>query len=463
MYTQGTYYSFFLYMKLTFFGAAHQVTGSCYLLETKEKKILVDCGMFQGSNYNEGKNHDAFGFDPKEIDAVLLTHAHLDHTGRIPKLVKDGFTGPVYATKGSCEISHFIWMDAFHIMQYNNKKYETPILYDQQDIDRATAQCHGVDYKQRVDLGGGVSAVFRDAGHIFGSSFIEVTADGKTIGFSGDIGNNNVPILRETSQLGAVDVLLCESTYGDRIHETRAETKKIIFDLIHEGYKRGGTIMVPTFSIERTQEFLYDLHNMEENGFELPDMPIYLDSPLAIDVLPTYKKYPEYYDREATCLHNGGNDFFQFPRLQITRSREESIAINSVKGPKMVIAGAGMMNGGRIVHHAYRYLSDPNSTLIIVGYQADGTLGRKLYEGSEKVKIFGDEIDVRCMIKAVGGLSAHGDKTKLLSWVRNAQKIPEKIYCVHGESHSATALAHLFRDELAVKTVVPEEGDVAEI
>lgn len=453
------YLFFIICMKLSFFGAAHQVTGSCFLLETGETTLVIDCGMFQGSNFNEGKNHDDFPFDPKTVDAVLLTHAHLDHTGRIPKLVKEGFDGKIYGTKATCEIAYFIWRDAFHIMTYNNKKYQTPILYTEEDVDSATAHCHGVDYEKVVELGHGVTATFHDAGHIFGSSFIEIHAEGKTIVFSGDLGNSRAPILKETSQLSSADVLVCESTYGDRIHETRAETKKIIFDLIHDGCKRGGTIMVPTFSIERTQEFLYELHKMHEEGEGLPDIPIYLDSPLAIDILPIYKKYPEYYDREAAGLNDDGKDFLNFPQLKITRSKEESIAINAVKGPKMVIAGAGMMNGGRIVHHAYRYLPDPNATLIIVGYQAHGTLGRRLYEGAETVRIFGDEIEVNATIKAVGGLSAHGDQQKILSWIRNAESLPQKVYCVHGEPHSATALAHKIRDEFGIKPVVPEEGD----
>ena len=449
-------------MKLSFYGAAREVTGSCYLLETKDKKILVDCGMFQGSDFNEAKNHDAFPFDPKSIDAMLVTHAHLDHIGRIPKLARDGFAGKIYMTQATREFARLIWDDARKIMEYNHKKFQTPILYENSDVERAFAQSVGIKYHETMELYG-VKAVWKDAGHIFGASFIEVTAEGKIVAFSGDIGNNNVPILRETDRLGKIDVLLCESTYGDRVHETRKESIELVLKLIREGCRRGGVIMLPSFSLERTQELLYNLNQMSEYDKTLPKFPIFLDSPLAINALPVYKKYPEYYDREAKELFEAGDDFLAFPELEITLTTDQSKKINEQKNPKMIIAGSGMMNGGRILHHAFRYLSDPASTLIIVGYQANGTLGRKLYEGAEKVKIFGQEVAVKCAIKAIGGLSAHGDQEKLLSWVRAAEKIPAKVYCVHGEAHAATALSHKLRDELGIKTFVPEFGQTVEI
>lgn len=446
-------------MQISFYGAAHEVTGSCFLLESEDKKILVDCGMFQGSDFNEAKNHDDFLFDPKKLDAVFVTHAHLDHIGRIPKLVRDGYNGPIYMTKGTAELALLIWDDAHKIMEYNHKKFQSPILYTEEDITKAHALCKGINYYETVDIGG-LQGVWKDAGHIFGSAFIEVVVEGKKIVFSGDIGNSNVPILRETDQIGDADILLCESTYGDRDHESHKESVDLVMKLIKEGYSRGGAIMVPSFSLERTQEFLYDL-NQRENI--LPDLPIYLDSPLAINALPIYRKYTEYYDREALKLFKKGDDFFMFSGLQITDTPDMSKHINQVKNPKMIIAGAGMMNGGRILHHAFRYLSDPNSTLIIIGFQAHGTLGRKLYEGAEKVKIFNKDIDVKCAIKAIGGLSAHGDQSKLLSWVRGAKKLPEKIYCVHGEPSSATVLAHELRDKFGIKTFVPEFGETVEI
>jgi metallo-beta-lactamase family protein len=449
-------------MFLTFHGAAHEVTGSCYLLETKGARILIDFGMFQGSDFNEGKNHDVLPFDPKTIDAVLVTHAHLDHTGRIPRLAREGFKGKIFSTKPTLELARLIWEDAFSIMTYNNKKFQSPILYNEDDIARAVSQCTGVAYREEVVVAPGIKAVFKDAGHIFGSSFIEVTAEGKTVIFSGDLGNSNVPILRETDQLGRADVLLIESTYGDRRHEGRRESRNLFLSLIKEGVARGGTIMVPAFSIERIQEMLYDLYHMNEEG-TLPRIPIFLDSPLAIHAMPIYKKYPEYYDYEAAALFRAGEDFFDFPNLTLTTSRDESKSINEITGPKMIIAGAGMMNGGRIVHHAYRYLSDPKSTLLFTGYQAQHTLGRRLYEGAETVQIFHETIPVRCTVKAIGGLSAHADQEKLVSWVRGAEALPKKVYCVHGEPTSATTLGHRLRDELGLSVFIPDRAERVEI
>ena len=348
-------------------------------------------------------------------------------------------------------------------MEYNHRKFQSPLLWGTSDIAAAAAACHGVDYDTTVDLGGGVSAVWKDAGHIFGAAFIEVSAEGKTIAFSGDIGNVNVPILRDTEPLGAIDVLLTESTYGDREHEDIVTRRAMILELVKDGCRRGGTIMVPSFSIERTQEFLFELHKLSEHDKTLPKIPIFLDSPLAIDATKVFKKYPEYYDEEAKNYFVNHDDFLNFPQLQLSYTVEESKKINNIRGPKMVIAGSGMMNGGRIQHHAVRYLPDPNSTLIIIGYQSYGTPGRRIYEGASSVRMLGQEVMVNCTVKAVGALSAHGDQAKLLSWVGSAKKLPQEIYCVHGEANAATELAHRLRDTYNVKTFVPSVGESVEI
>lgn len=457
-------------MRITFCGAAREVTGSCYLLEAEGKKILVDCGMFQGGNFNEGKNHDKFPFDPKEIDAVLVTHAHLDHIGRIPKLIKEGFKGRIWLTKGTGDFAVLIWTDAWHIMKEDNRRYATPILFDEGDIARSKAFCHGLNYHEEVEVFPGIKANWHDAGHIFGSAFISVKAEGKTIVFSGDVGNTNEPIVRDTETLIPADVLLIDSTYGDRVHETVDVRREIILKLLIEGVKKGGTIMIPAFSLERTQEFLYELNKLSEYDKTLPQVPIFLDSPLAIDATVIYGKYPEYYDDEAMRLHMMGDDFLDFPNLQKTHTREESKKINNIPGSKIIIAGSGMMNGGRIMHHAFRYLSDPASTLIIVGYQAQGTLGRRLYEGEKKVKMFGQKIDVKCTIKAIGALSAHADQKKLLSWVGGSLRLgsgqaglPKKVFCVHGERKAAIELGYQIKKQLNVETYVPKENETIEI
>lgn len=450
-------------MKIKFCGADHEVTGSCHLLQTVDKNILVDCGMFQGGNFNEGKNHDNFLFNPSEIDVLLVTHAHLDHIGRIPKLVKEGFKGKIFMTEATVELAILIWEDAYGIMVENNEKYQTPILFDSTDIANSISLCQAIKYNQKIEVLPEIFAVWKDAGHVFGAGFIEVEAEGKRIGFSGDIGNENVPILKDTEKLGAVDVLLCESTYGDRIHEDVDTRQSLLLELLKEGIAKGGTVMIPAFSLERTQEILYELNQLIEYKQALPRVPIFLDSPLAIDMTMVYKRYPEYYDEEAARLHLVGDDFLDFPGLQVTYTREQSKTLNKIPGAKIIIAGAGMMNGGRIVHHALHHLSDPTSTLLIVGYQAEGTLGRKLYEGIKNVNIFDEHIQVNCAVKAIGVLSAHGDQSKLIKWVGEAEKIPGKIFCVHGEPHAATELAHRLRDKYKIETFVPEEGEEVEI
>lgn len=449
-------------MKLHFFGAAHEVTGSCHMIESTKGNFLLDCGMFQGSDFNEAKNHDALPFDVKTIKAIFVSHAHLDHIGRIPKLVKDGYTGPIYMTKATVELAKLIWEDAYHIMKYENEKFQSPVLFELEDIAAAQALCQGVDYDTWHKIEG-VEVIFYDAGHIFGSAFVEVRVDSKAIIFSGDVGNEDAPIVRDTENLPEMDIMLCESTYGDKIHESIEDRDAMLLEVIKEGVSRGGTIMIPAFSLERTQELLYKLHLMSEHDKTLPNVPIYLDSPLAIDAIAVYKKYKEYYDEEAKEENREGDDFLTFPQLRITRTRDESKKINDHHGAKIVIAGSGMMNGGRIVHHAFRYVSDPKSTLIIIGYQAQGTLGRRLYEGAEKVKIFGQEIEVKCKVKAIGAFSAHADQVKLLGWIKNCKMKPKKLYCVHGEPEAATVLAHKIRDEFGIATFVPQFGENVEV
>lgn len=450
-------------MNIRCFGAVKEVTGSCHLLDTGTEKILFDCGMFQGDEMNEKKNYGQFPFNPSELDAVVLSHAHLDHTGRVPKLARDGFRGPIYGTHGTLELAELIWNDARHIMIYNMKKTGEIALYDEKDILSTVKQCHAVDYRIPFSIGSS-KVILKDAGHIFGSSFIELEYDGKRVVFSGDIGNDDVPILQDLESLGSpVDLLICESTYGNRRHEDLRIRKDILLEYIKMGYERGGTIMIPAFSLERTQEILYLLDEMIEEDKSLPRFPIFLDSPLAIDALPTYNKYTEYYDTEAADKFKRGNDFFDFKGLIITRTVEESKQINEVRGMKMVIAGSGMMNGGRIIHHALRYLSDPKSTLLLVGYQAKGTLGRQLEDGEKKVKIFHESIVVKCCIEKISALSAHGDKDKLIAWIGSGEKPPKKVSFVHGEESVAVELAKQVRDIYGIEVIVPDMGDIIEV
>lgn len=444
------------YMNIKFCGAAGEVTGSCHLLKTQDLNILVDCGMFQGGEYNEEKNFDAFPFNPADIDIMLLTHAHLDHVGRIPKLVKEGFSGTILTTRGTIPLTRIVLEDAARIMKWNNEKYDNPILFTENDVSTAMGQFQGIEYNEEVNLGSGAVAIWHDAGHILGSAFIEVRVDGKTIVFSGDIGNEDAPILKDTAPLPSCDILVTESTYGDRIHEQRDESDTKLYGLIKSAAERGGAIMMPAFSIERSQELLYRLHEFEEGDPDFPHMPFYMDSPMAIRVLDVFKEFPSYYDQEATAHYKKGEDFLDFPGLELTYETNDSKAINEVQNPKLIIAGAGMMNGGRILHHALRYLPDPNSTLIIIGYQAHGSLGRRLYDGAKSVKIFGSEVEVNATVRAIGGLSAHGDQHKLMQWIGSAPEKPKQVFCVHGEENAATTLAHLIRDTYGAECFVPQ-------
>lgn len=445
-------------MDITFYGAAGEVTGSNHLVQTKSgKRILLDCGMFQGHDAHR-KNAGAFSYEPASIDAVVVSHAHADHSGRIPKLIKDGFRGNIYMTEATRDIAKIIWDDSVGIMEYQKRKFGESMIFTQDDVEKAFAQCVGVAYHEDVVICEGVTMRLKDAGHIFGSSFVELEAEGKRIGYSGDVGNKNQPILRPTEQLGAYDVLLCESTYGNRLHESDVDKKKMLLDAIKDGCSRGGTIMMPAFSIERTQEILYYLDQLREHDKTLPDIHVYVDSPMAIKAIGVFEKYPDNYNREACAQYMRGENFLDFQMLTLTSSREESKAINHADDPKLIIAGSGMMSGGRMLHHAKRYLPREDCSLIIVGYQAEGTIGRQILDGANYVTIHEEEVPIRCSVLAIGALSAHADQDKLVAWIQDAQQKPGKVYCVHGEPEAASGLAQRLKSDVGIDATVAQGG-----
>lgn len=442
-------------MQITSHGAAREVTGSCHRIETKKTRILIDCGMFQGSAFNDARNFRPFGFDAKETDAVILTHAHLDHIGRLPKLVHEGFSGPVYTTPPTAEMVRIILEDAYEIMEEQFEKEYKPKLYEQEDLTKALSLLKTIDYSTWKSVGD-LKFRFREAGHIFGSAFVELEEKGGARAvFSGDIGNVDTPILRPTAQIGTSDIVYVESTYGNRIHEDISTRSELFERIVLETYQKRGVLLIPAFAVERTQALLYDLNSMfEHHGMHEYD--VYLDSPMAIKMTEVMQKYPEYYDRDAAKLVMHGDDFLTFPNLTLCPTRNDSKAINEAKAPKIIIAGSGMMNGGRITHHLIRYLGKRNTTLLIVGYQASGTLGRRLYMGEKRVRINDESISVQANVVTIGSFSAHGDQRKLLNWIGSAKTKPKHVFCTHGEDESCVALATSITKDLGIQADAPK-------
>ncbi len=448
-------------MKLTFYGAAQEVTGSCILIDTGKTRVLVDCGLFQGASLAYERNLEPFRFDPKSLDAVILTHAHIDHIGRFPKLVKEGFHGRAFCTYPTRLLCKLMWLDAGKVMKDDAKRQGKPPVYTLDDIWPAWDCLHGMDYGTEVKVSDDFSFKFRDAGHIFGSAFVEISSGGRRLVCSGDIGNDNVPILRPTEPISDADFVVMESTYGDRVHENQQERIKLLRQAVLDTVKRKGVLMIPAFSLERTQEILYELNDMVESG-QLPRVPFFLDSPLAIKVLPIYHQFPEYYNSQARELARS-DDFFDFPGLHITRKPDESRAISQIKPPKVIIAGSGMMHGGRIMHHLVDYLNNPNNTLLVVGFQAAGTLGREVMEGANRVHIDHEEILVKAKVEAINAYSAHADQLKLLRWVVSGTSKPEKVVLDHGELSSMEVLAGHIRQGKGIDTVIPGLGETVEL
>jgi len=449
-------------MKVSFFGAAREVTGSCHLVETGNTRLLLDCGMFQGSAFSDAKNFRDFGFDPAALDAVVVTHAHLDHVGRLPKLVKEGFKGKIFMTPPTAQLCRLVLEDAEQVMEDEYRREYRPKLFELADVDKAMSQIQLVDYAHRVKLDG-VSFRYRDAGHILGSAFVEIEESGGVhLAFSGDLGNAPDPILKPTAQLAAADVLIVESTYGNRLHEELDLRQQALRNCITRTAKQNGVLLIPTFAIERTQLLLFDIHHLVENRL-VPALDIYLDSPLAIRASEVMREFPQYYNSGAFKEVSSGEDVFAFPGLHMTMTREESKTINEAPRPKVVIAGSGMMNGGRILHHLVRYLDDPRSSVLIVGYQAGGTLGRRLYSGEKRVEVLDERIEVKAEILAIGSYSAHADQQQILNWVSTAEKTPGRIYCVHGEEDAAAALATRLTQKLKIPADAPRFAETVEI
>jgi len=435
-------------MKLSFHGGAREVTGSCALLETANATLIVDCGLFQGRNGDHGLNRESFHFDPEKTSAVVATHAHIDHIGRIPRLVREGFPGPIYSTAPTRDLAGPLLRDAWDVGHRHGS-----VIFELEDIERTLRQWHEMSYGETRHVGD-MEIRLHQAGHILGSAMVEVGVGGKRLLFTGDLGNAPSVLLPPSAVMKDVHVLIIEGTYGNRAHESHEERTLKLERAIEDVAARGGALLIPAFATERTQDILFLLNQMLLNR-RIPEMPVFVDSPLAVEATEIFERYPEYYHKEIQKLYREHPKLFRFRRLRFTSSVEESKAINDIPSPKAIIAGSGMMTGGRILHHAKRYLLDEKSILLIVGYQTAGSVGRRLIDGERVVRIFGEEVPVRAEIRTINGLSAHADNPQLFSFVEGLRDGLERVFVVHGEELAAFHFSQQIKDRLGVRADAP--------
>ncbi|HEX9608867.1 MAG TPA: MBL fold metallo-hydrolase [Candidatus Paceibacterota bacterium] len=450
--------------QLSFHGGAGEVTGANFLLKRTDggtPSILIDCGLVQGARFCDECNSKPFPYKPQEIDYLFITHAHADHIGRVPFLIKRGFKGTILSTLATRDIAEVMLADSLKIIQEEAARAGTKPLYEAADVARALTLWQTHPYHEVVKLPGDLSARFLDAGHILGSAMIELTsATGRKIVFTGDLGNTPAPLLQPIEELSDVTYLVMESVYGDRVHEAVPERTARLREVVARTINERGVLLIPAFSIERTQTLLYELNNLIESGM-LSRVPVFLDSPLAIRVTDVYRRHTKELSDGAQTAAKDGDDIFNFPGLQFTETVEASKAINMVPPPKIIIAGAGMGHGGRILHHERRYLADPSTTLLLVGYQVVGSLGRRLLDGVKNVVIHGDPISVRARVESIRGYSSHCDRDCLISVVEHTAPTLEKVFVAMGEPRSSLALVQRLRDFLDVDAVAPRQGEEA--
>ena len=441
-------------MIIKFYGAADSVTGSCHILKVNEKTILLDCGLYQGKE--EELDNESFGFNPKEIDFVILSHAHIDHSGRIPLLYKRGFKGEVICTNATLDLCSAMLRDSGHIQEMevewrNRKRRRQGLesikpLYTSKDAELSMYLFKGIEYNHVVDLGSDIKVIFKDAGHLLGSSIVEIffKENGKEnkLVYTGDLGNKNIPIINDPTPIGEADYVIMETTYGDRFHEDINSQLKELVSIIKDTFKRGGNVIIPSFAVGRTQEVLYAL-NSYITSYELKDITVFVDSPLAHEATKVFERYKNYYDEEASEIIKKGINPLKFNGLVFTESLEDSIALNKIQNNAIIISASGMCEAGRIKHHLKHNLWRKECSIVFVGYQAEGTLGRQILNGAKKVKIFGEDIAVNSHVYNLPALSGHADRIGLFKWIEGIKKKPKEIFLVHGDNNSRESFKEL--------------------
>ena len=473
-------------MKITFLGATKIVTGSNFLVEAAGKKFLVDCGLYQGKAELEEQNYREFDYNPAEIDFMLLTHAHIDHSGRIPKLYNDGFKGPIYAHKATCDLCQIMLPDSGHIQEmeaeWKNKKRirkgqpTRGPLYTAEDALKCMEIFVPVKYDEIIQVSENIYVRFNDAGHMLGSSTIEIWAkeDGKETKavFSGDLGNNDIPLLSEPTMIDNCDYLVMESTYGSRLHIRNDQKAELFLKIVSETIDNGGTVVIPSFAVGRTQEILYEINKIKENRNDeeflreyrtLMKVPVYVDSPLAISATQVFKENMDLFEDEVKEEMERGNNPLEFPGLKFTQTAEESKALNESDEPAIIISASGMCDVGRIKHHLKHNIWNPKSTILFVGYQAPGTLGYEIVNGAKKVTIFGEEFAVNARIEYIEGYSGHADQEWLMNFVYSFYNKPKHIFLVHGEEESQEVLRNKILENTGIGVTIPEYGETYQL
>jgi len=448
--------------KLTFAGGAGGPTGSNFLFEVGGKKILVDCGLEQGGKFAEDANREPFVYDPASIDVLFVTHAHLDHLGRIPFLVKNGFHGKIYSSPPTHELAEPMYEDGVSLLAHEAKHEGKEPLYSAEDAKQALSLWSSFEYEKEFSVSDEITAVLHDAGHILGSAMIELRYGNKKILFTGDLGNSPSLLLPDTKSVQGINYLVMESVYGDRLHADKGRRTEMLLNAITETIRKKGVLLIPLFSLERTQDILFEINELVEHK-QIPEIPVFLDSPLAIKITKIYERNERYFNENAKKLIVSGDTLFAFPKLKLTSTVEESKAIKSSPSPKIILAGSGMSNGGRIIYHERDYLPGMNNALLLVGYQAVGTMGRSLIEGAKKIKIYGEEFAVNASVVGIDGYSAHRDRDGLVNFVEKMHEGLEKVFVVMGEPKASMFLSQRLRDYVGVPSVVPKQGESVEL